>query len=190
MTDARDTRRLKRSKTTALLLMGTAPLLFSACQRDAPVQVQEGLYTSVESCAQAVGDTATCRIAFEQARLQAADTAPQYSSRAACEAEFAAEECVEQKTSTGHSFVGPLMAGFFLSQMMNNNRAGAAAAAGQRNAQAAPAFRDNRQGWLRPSGAPGAGRAGMAPVSMTPDRAVTANRGGFGRSATGRSTGG
>ena len=26
-------------------------------------------------------------------------------------AEFPAEDCVEQKTSTGHSFVGPLMAG-------------------------------------------------------------------------------
>ena len=36
------------------------------------------------------------------------------SLRAACEAEFPAEECVEQKTSTGHSFIGPLMAGFFL----------------------------------------------------------------------------
>lgn len=188
MTDARGKGRMKRSKTTALLLMGTAPLLFTACQRTAPVEVQEGLYTSVESCVQAVGDTATCRIAFEQAKLQAADSAPQYSSREACEAEFPAEECVEQKTSTGHSFVGPLMAGFFLSQMMNNNRAGAAAA--QRQPQAAPAFRDNRAGWLRPNGAPGAGRAGMAPVSATPDRAMTASRGGFGRSASGRSTGG
>lgn len=186
MTDPRKARGLKRSRTTALLLMGTAPLLFTACQRDAPVQVQEGLYTSVESCAQAVGDTATCRIAFEQAKLQAADTAPQYSSRAACEAEFPAEQCVEQKTSTGHSFIGPLMAGFFLSQMMSGNRAGLA----QQSPQVAPAFRDNRQGWLRPNGAPGAGRAGMAPVSATPDRAVTTNRGGFGRSASGRSTGG
>lgn len=186
MTDATGTRRIKRSKTTALLLMGTAPLLFSACQRTAPVEVQDGLYTSVETCAQAVGDTATCRIAFEQAKLQSADTAPQYSSREACEAEFPAEECVEQKTSTGHSFIGPLMAGFFLSSMLNNNRGGLA----QQTPQASPAFRDNRLGWLRPNGAPGAGRAGMAPVSATPDRAVTANRGGFGRSATGRSTGG
>ena len=55
------------------------------------------------------------------------------------------------------------MAGFFLSQMMGGNRAGLA----QQTPQASPAFRDNRQGWLRPNGAPGAGRAGMAPVSAT-----------------------
>ncbi len=184
---------MKRSKTTALLLMGAAPLLFTACEPGPPVgqpaagAVQEGLYTSVERCTDATGDVATCRAAFEHARGQAADSAPQYATRAECERDFPAEQCAEQRTSAGHSFIGPLMTGFFLSQMLNN-RAGAT-----RQAQAAPAFRDNANGWLRPSGAPGAaaaGRAGMTPVAATPDRATTVNRGGFGASGRSRASSG
>ena len=40
---------MKRSRTTALLLMGAAPLLFTACQKGERVQVQEGRYTSVQA---------------------------------------------------------------------------------------------------------------------------------------------
>ncbi len=184
---------MKRSKATALLLMGAAPLLFTACQREA-VQVQEGLYTSVQSCVEATGNPSVCRTAFEQAQAQSADAAPQYASRAACEAEYSADQCVEQKTTAGHSFIGPMMAGFFLSQMMSNRGPAAAApAAGQQ--QAAPAFRDRNNGWAR-AAAPGsvaatmgnAGRAGLTPVNHTPNRAVTASRGGFGNAGSNRSS--
>jgi uncharacterized protein YgiB involved in biofilm formation len=182
---------VKRSKKTALVLMGAAPLLFTACQRDEPVQqVQEGLYTSVESCGQATGDAASCRVAFDQAQQQAADSAPQYASRADCEQDYSAEQCTEQRTSTGQSFIGPMMAGFFLSRMLGG--VGGAGAGLAQQQQAAPAWRNKGDSWLRPSGAPGAaagaGRAGLAPVSMTPDRAVTVNRGGFGASGGNRSS--
>ena len=70
--------------------------------------------------------------------------------RAACEAEFPAEECVEQKTSTGHSFIGPLMAGFFLSQMMGGNRAGLA----QQTPQASPALITVITLWVWPARTP------------------------------------
>ncbi len=183
---------MKRSKTTALLLMGAAPLLFTACEPGPPTGqpdvVQEGLYTSVERCAEATGDAATCRAASDHAQQQAADAAPQYASRAECERDYPAEQCAEQRTSTGHSFIGPLMTGFFLSQMMGRNRPGMAP-----QAQAAPAFRDNANGWLRSTGAPAAGtagRAGLTPVAATPDRATTVNRGGFGASGRNRSSAG
>lgn len=179
---------MKRSKKTALLLMGAAPLLFTACQGEQPVQqVQEGLYTSVESCGRETGDVASCRVAFDQARQQAADRAPQYANRADCEQDYSAEQCTEQRTSTGHSFIGPMMAGFFLSRMLGG--VGGAGMAQQQ--QAAPAWRNKGDSWLRPTGAPGAagaGRAGLAPVAMTPDRAVTVNRGGFGASGGNRSS--
>ena len=58
---------MKRSRTTALLLMSTAPLLFTACQKEESVQVQEGLYTSVEACSEATGDPSACRTAFAAA---------------------------------------------------------------------------------------------------------------------------
>ncbi|WP_024892066.1 DUF1190 domain-containing protein [Luteimonas huabeiensis] len=182
---------MKRSKTTALLLMSAAPLLLTACQREQPaeaqVQVREGLYTSVARCIEVTGEPDTCRTAFEQARQQAADAAPQYASRAECAQDYPAEQCVEQRTTAGHSFIGPMMAGFFLSQMMSGNRAGLAQ---PQAAQATPAWRDKSDGWLRPSGAAGAGRAALTPVAATPDRATTVNRGGFGASSRGRSVGG
>lgn len=191
---------MKRSKTTALLLMGAAPLLFTACEPGPPVgqpsadTVQEGLYTSVDRCAEATGDAATCQAASDHATRQAADAAPQYATRAECERDYPADQCAEQRTTAGHSFIGPLMAGFFLSQMMNGNRAGAAQQA--QRAQATPAFRDNTNGWLRSTGAPAAGagaaagRAGLTPVAATPDRATTVNRGGFGTSGRNRSSAG
>lgn len=172
--------------------MGAAPLLFTACQREEPVQqVQEGLYTSVDSCSQATGDAASCRVAFDQAQQQAADSAPQYASRAECEQDYSAEQCTEQRTSTGQSFIGPMMAGFFLSRMLGG--VGGAGLA-QSPQQSAPAWRNKGDSWLRPNGAPGAaagaGRAGLAPVAMTPDRAVTVNRGGFGASGNRRDSSG
>ncbi len=185
---------MKRSRTTALLLMSAAPLLFTACQKEEAVQVQEGLYTSVEACSEATGDPSNCRQAFATAQQQSADAAPQYASREECEKEYPAEQCVQQRTSAGHSFIGPMMMGFFMSQMLSNGRAAAAAPAAQ------PAFRDKANGWAKPAAAPGgsgglntasrigAGKAGLAPVAAEPNRAVTASRGGFGNNSRGRTT--
>jgi uncharacterized protein YgiB involved in biofilm formation len=182
---------MKRSKTTALLLMSAAPLLFTACQREQPVKVEEGLYTSVDKCVEATGNPSACRTAFEQARQQSADAAPKYANRAQCEQDYAADQCVEQRTSAGHSFIGPMMAGFFMSQMLNN-RAGLAQPA------ATPAYQDRNAGWARPA-APGTGglntgstigtgKSGLTPVTSAPNRAVTVSRGGFGGSSSGRSS--
>lgn len=185
---------MKRSKTTALLLMGTAPLLFTACQREPQVQVQEGLYTSVESCGEATGDPSACRTAFEQARQQAADAAPKYVNRAGCEQDYAADQCVEQRTSAGHSFIGPMMAGFFMSQMLNNR-------AGLVQPAAAPAYQDRNAGWARPAASPGTGglntastigtgKSALTPVTSAPNRAVTVSRGGFGSTSGSRGSSG
>ena len=138
---------MKRSRTTALLLMSAAPLLFTACSKQESVQTQEGLYTSVEACTEATGDPSSCRTAFAEAQKQSADAAPKYASRAECEAEYNAEQCVEQKTSTGHSFIGPMMMGFFMSQMLSN-RGGAGLAQAP---AAAPAYQDKAKGWARPA---------------------------------------
>ncbi len=183
---------MKRSRTTALLLMSAAPLLFTACQKEQAVQVQEGLYTSVEACSEATGDPSTCRQAFASAQQQSADVAPQYASAEECAKEYPAEQCVQQKTTAGTSFIGPMMMGFFMSQMLNSGRAAAPAAA--------PAFKDKANGWAKPAAAPGgtggmntasrigAGKAGLAPVTATPNRAVTASRGGFGGNSRGRTS--
>ena len=183
---------MKRSKATALVLMSAVPLLLTACQKEETVQVQEGLYTSVEACSEATGNPSSCREAFATAQKQSADAAPKYASKEECAKEYPAEQCVQQQTSAGTSFIGPMMMGFFMSQMLNGSRAGAVAAP----PAAQPAFKDNANGWAKPAGTGGmntasgigAGKAGLAPVSSEPNRAVTASRGGFGARSGGRSS--
>ncbi len=175
---------MKRSRTTSLLLMGAAPLLFSACQREP--EVREGLYTSVDTCARETGDRASCQEALASAQKQAGEQAPRYASQEQCRQDWGNERCTEQHDSQGHSFIGPMMAGFFMSQMLSN-RAGF---------NSAPAFQDRNSGWQRPT--PGArpdtsnafltGTTGMTPVTATPNRAMTVSRGGFGSRSTGRSS--
>lgn len=175
---------MKRSKTTALLLLGAAPLLFTACEREPERKTQQGLYTSVEACAEQTHDISTCREAFKQAQQQSAEQGPKYANREQCAQDYSVERCVEQRDRQGHSFIGPLMTGFFLSQMLNGNR--------MAGFNAAPAFQDRQNQWQRPAaGAGGAatslrGNQTMTHIGATPNRAVTVSRGGFGSSSGAR----
>ena len=175
---------MKRSRTAALLLMGTAPLLLTACDRN---EAREGLYTSVEACVAQTNDSSTCGQAFAKAEQEAVATAPRFANREECEASYGKEKCAERSDGSSHSFFGPLMTGFFLSQMMRNGVAGSAF-------NSAPAFRDSNGGWQQP--APGGGGVyrngagtGMVPINATADRAVTTSRSGFGRSGSSRGFG-
>ncbi|WP_426687844.1 DUF1190 domain-containing protein [Rhodanobacter ginsengiterrae] len=178
---------MKRSRTAALLLMSTAPLLLTACDRN---ESREGLYTSVEACVAQTNDSQTCGEAFSKAQQEAVATAPKFASREECEASYGKEKCAERNDGGNHSFFGPLMTGFFLSQMMRN---GVAA----NGFNSAPAFRDSNGGWQRPApgGASGgvyrgaAAGTGMVPITATPNRAVTVSRAGFGRSSGSRGFG-
>mgnify|MGYP004714100695 FL=1 len=101
---------------------------------------------------------------------------------------------MQQHTSAGTSFIGPMMMGFFMSQMLSN-RGGLAPQA----PASAPAYQDKNAGWARPApggtggmntaSGIGAGKAGLAPVSSEPNRAVTASRSGFGSTSARRSGG-
>jgi len=207
-------RSMKRSKTTALLLMSTAPLWLSACGEE-KAKEGEALYTSVEACIEATGEPSTCRDAFKQASAQAAETAPQYANVEECAKDYPRDQCVPQQTQSGGSFIGPMMAGFFLGRMLGGNNAGL---------QSQPAFKDNTNNWAKPTGTattgtpgtpgtPGAtatpgttsttgsgglatasrigqGKAGLAPVNQqpnqpSPNKATTSSRSGFGARAAG-----
>ena len=186
---------MKRSRKTALVLMGSAPLLLVACSGQPEVQTSEGLFTSVEACATETMNPSMCRQAFEQAQAQADAAAPRYASLSECEAEFGEGKCATRQQAGG-SFAGPMMAGFVLSQMMNTRGGAMAPAPGAGPAAAtagatrtAPAFLSNQSGWLRPQAGPG-GATALARTGLQPDRAPTVRRGGFGRTGAGRSAGG
>jgi uncharacterized protein YgiB involved in biofilm formation len=179
---------MKRSKTAALLLMSTSPLLLSACDRSESAS-REGLYTSVEACVAQTNDSATCKQAFDKAQKDAATTAPRFANREECEAKYGKEQCAERNDGASHSFFGPLMTGFFLSQMLRNGSP-------MNGFSSAPAFRDSKGGWQQPAPGGGAGGVyrnatgtGMVPINATADRAVTTSRSGFGRSGSSRGFG-
>src|SRR5690606_26894306 len=94
---------MKRSRKTALVLMGSAPLLLVACARQPEVQTSEGLFTSVEACAAETMNPSMCHQAFEAARAQADAVAPRYVSHEECEAEFGEGRC-EVRQHAGGSF--------------------------------------------------------------------------------------
>lgn len=167
---------IKRSKRTALLLMSAAPLMFTACEKEP--EVREGLYTSVESCARETGDRVSCQQAFAKAEQQAKEQAPRYASKEECVQQHGEGQCQPVNDGRRHSYFMPMMTGFLMAQMMR----GGTPAAGLNSA---PAFRDAKGGWQRPIPG-GAGGSALAPVTNTPDRAVTSRRSGFGsRSSSG-----
>ena len=101
---------------------------------------------------------------------------------------------MEQRTTAGTSFIGPMMMGFFMGQMLNGGNRGLA----QQPPQSAPAYQDKNKGWAKPA-APsstgglntasriGTGKAGLAPTGLQPNAAPTVSRGGFGSTARSRS---
>ena len=179
---------MKRSKTAALLMMGVAPLLLTACDNEPATR--EGLYTSVDACVAQTNDSYTCKEAFAQAQKQAEVSSPRYASREECIAAHGAEQCEQRKDASGHSFFMPFMAGFMMSQMMRGGQPAGLAGA--------PAYRDSAGKWQRPAAAPSGGvyRSGgmasnaMVPVNAKPNVAPTVTRGGFGSSSSSRNSSG
>ncbi len=173
---------MKRSKTTALLLMGTAPLLLTACSEEE--SVREGLYTSVETYIEQTNDRYNCEQAFTSATRLAEAEGPRYASREECIAAHGADNCNEMRTSTGHSYFMPFMTGFLMAQLMRGGQPAGLASS--------PAYRSPNGTWQRPASAGGVYRAGMngttamAPVNARPNAAPTVSRGGFGASSAGR----
>lgn len=184
---------MKRSRRTALVLMGTAPMLLLACSREPDVQTAEGLFTSVEACVDKTQNPYMCKQAFDQAKVQAAESAPQFASVPECESQFGQGQCGTQQTTGGHSFIGPLMTGFFLSQMLSGRGAGlgstpAGAPPPVGTTKGEPAFRTAHNDWLKPGPSSAGGTAtALTRVDAQPDRAMTVRRGGFGATSARRS---
>jgi uncharacterized protein YgiB involved in biofilm formation len=170
---------MKRSRTAVLLLMSAVPLLLTACDDNS---AREGMYTSVDACVAQTNDRATCKQAFDKAQKDALTTAPRFASQQECETDYGSQQCTQRNDGAGHSFFGPLMAGFFLSQMMHNRSP-------LSGFQSGPVFRDRRGDWQQPAGGGGGSVAGgfrsggteMARMNAPVDRAVTVSRSGFGR---------
>lgn len=171
---------MKRSSTAALLLMGVAPLMLTACGDSQPqTAVKEQAYANIGDCTAAGNPQADCQRAFDQAQASSAASAPHYKTREDCIKEFGPDMCQPRSDAREGSFWGPLMTGFVLGRIFDGGSS--------RYYGAEPLYRQRDGQDYRPSsggawsGSFGSSRGSSSgSTDAAGSRAVTASRGGFG----------
>jgi uncharacterized protein YgiB involved in biofilm formation len=108
-------RRRRRSLYVGLSAI-TLSATLAGCGRDDPPKV----YASVQDC-KAEHPAQACQDAWQASVGEQQSTAPQYSQKAQCEAQYGVGHC-ETRTGEHGSFFMPMMAGFMIGQMMNQRR--------------------------------------------------------------------
>lgn len=118
-------RRLAGYKTPILALgtIAASAMVLTGCSEDPPTDV---MFTSVDKCVLGGVDLQVCRAGYEDAMRAHLANAPRFDGRAACEAEFGAGQCVEQRASSALNSTGvssvfvPFLAGYALSSAIKN----------------------------------------------------------------------
>ena len=184
---------MRKSKAIPLVLTtSVSAWALAACSDPAPknqnvaAQPPKVYKTLAECKADSGNDPAACDRAFSGAVQAQAATAPHYTAKAQCEAEFGSGNCESRTNSEGGSFFMPAMMGFMVGQMLANR--GGGSYAGQ------PVY-INRGGEMFSGGRPlptavpvgGASTGAYAPArstSATSSYNSTVSRGGFGATAS------
>jgi len=187
---------MKRSVAVTLVLMGSAGL--SGCGDS---EIDSAVYQDFTQCVQSgLYDQARCEADYRQALTAHVQTAPAYTTKQDCEAEFGLGQCEarsaqeiglqqaasSQENSTvragGGSFFLPMMAGYLMGSMLSNSNRMAPQALYRQNGQGA---------FVNGNGARVAGNTGAvrlrsssAAVQAPKTRTTTMARGGFGARAT------
>jgi uncharacterized protein YgiB involved in biofilm formation len=97
---------MKRSKRITLVLMGTAGLISLAACDETPETPDSVFFKSEAECSSS-NDPTDCRDAFETARKEHWRTAPSFTSRESCEAQFGAQNCVQTNVQPGTAQAAP-----------------------------------------------------------------------------------
>ena len=191
----------KRSRHVALFLAGAAVLTLAACEEE---KTDAAAFPDLESCiAEAKNGSLffteqDCQTQFAQAQQEYLETAPRYESKELCEQEHGAGKCggdpsAQSQPGTGMGSVFmPLFMGYMLGSMLG----------GGRGVFSQPMVRTAQGGFSTPAGNQtfasnrGTGKVATSTFTKGPSTigkapmtsAQVAQRGGFGSSATARST--
>ncbi|CAM3611041.1 hypothetical protein BS639_22875 [Rouxiella silvae] len=116
----------RSSRITPIAFAISAAFMLSACEKS---DDNVSLYQNADDCSKANPSTsAQCAKAFNDAKAEAAKTAPKYANRADCVAEFGESQCTQAPAQAGMSAESqqgggsmwmPLMAGFMMGRMMS-----------------------------------------------------------------------
>lgn len=181
---------MKRSRNVGLVLMGASSFALAAC--DDVQTEQANIFNSKEQCIQSGDFTQQqCEQSLKAAIEEHEKQAPRYSYKAACEQEFGAGRCYEDKSqsssgSGGGSFFMPFLAGYMVSNALNsfsrptplywNSWSGGYATPG--------GDQIDRRNIDRRTGRTRVARSAIKPVSKPKvTRTKTVARGGFGKRA-------
>jgi len=181
---------MKRSKSIELVLMGTMPLLLTACGDSGaqPPAPQSTLaYQNLQQC---VSEGKVSADICEKAYADAVDAqyrnGPLYSTQAECEAQYGWNQCHQVQNSSGSWFM-PALAGFMIGRALSGDRYHYHYWPGYAGGYGEPLYRarGDRAEWRTASGERfGVGARG--PASSGPTVGETLSRGGFGRSSVAR----
>jgi uncharacterized protein YgiB involved in biofilm formation len=160
----------KRSGHVGFSALTLAAVALAGCGRQ---QDAARVYTSVDQC-RAEQPAQACDAAWQASVGEHDATAPKFSDKAQCEAQYGVGHCETRQSDHGGFFM-PMMAGFMIGQMMNRPY-------GQSAYVGHPVFFAPGGGFRAPSVAPGE-------AMFTRGGGVTA-RGGFGASAASHGFGG
>ncbi len=114
----------RSSRITPAAVAISAVFMLSACEKS---DDKVSLYQNADDCSKAnPSNSAQCTKAFNDAKVEAAKTAPKYANRADCVAEFGENQCTQTPAQAGMnaesqssgSMWMPLMAGFMMGRMM------------------------------------------------------------------------
>lgn len=162
---------MKRSRRITLVLMGTAGLISLAACDDKP-EIEEAKFFKSEAECTTSADPQDCKDAFETARKEHWRTAPSFTSRDNCEAQFGAQNCVETKTQPGTAQQsGAAQAGLGMSSWFIPALAGYFIGRTTGGLSAMPYYQNTaNQGFLggQPCGAPGQAIANPAAACPRP----------------------
>ena len=180
---------MKRSRSIELVLMGTVPLLLSACDHPTPPQPQTTV--AYQGLAQCISDGKVsadiCEKAYADAVQAQYRDGPRFNSLADCQAQYGYDQCHHVETSSGGWFM-PALAGFMIGRAMSHNGAyGYGYGYGYGGGFGQPLYRarGDRAQWRTASGER-FGAAARGPSG--PSVAQTLSRGRFGMSSAARAS--
>jgi uncharacterized protein YgiB involved in biofilm formation len=182
---------MKRSRSIELVLMGTVPLLLSACEPPSPPRPQPTAASTVayQGLAQCISDGKVsadiCEKAYADAVQAQYRDGPRFDSLDDCQAQYGYDQCHHIQTSSGGWFM-PALAGFMIGRALSNN-GGYHYGYGYGGDFGQPLYRTrgDRAEWRTASGERFGGAA-RGPYS--PSVAQTLSRGGFGMGSAARAS--
>jgi uncharacterized protein YgiB involved in biofilm formation len=111
-------RKFRKRFSVKPLTLAIAATTLVACDsvRDAKI------YRDAAHCIEENPDLSEkCEAAYQKAKAEASRSSPKYRTESICESEFGLDNCIPYRSSDGHNWFMPAVAGFLLAKALDRN---------------------------------------------------------------------